>query len=339
MDILYMLASNSDNWRDLRAVNPQAYQGQTLDTIKMIFSEFTNNPSNLVKSLGRAYGEFFTLGRKGAFGFIEGERVHTTRPSVLAGTLLLFLLSALGIVKAVTGWFKQKDLPFILMLAATLGILLSVPFLFVGDFSGMRFFAATAGFQVILPCLGFILIENFASRWVKIKHDGASNGYHLSARNILSGLLAILLIGLLVNAIRTPMSQQVEIDCEDWEKPVQMTINRGSYITILDDSMQVSDWLPNLRESRARLSSHGLSTSFSSEFKTLSAPFSIINGVNAYNMQGIFLVLEPEELPDPSGVIRLCTIPGGLTRLDRNGFLFSRAAYESVLSQENESVN
>jgi len=339
MDILYMLASNSDNWRDLRAVNPQAYQVQTLDTIKMIFTEFTNNPSNLVKSLGRAYGEFFTLGRKGAFGFIEGERVHTTRPSVLAGTLLLFLLSALGIIKAVSGWLKHKDMPFILILAAVLGILLSVPFLFVGDFSGMRFFATTAGFQVILPCLGLLFIENLAGRWVKIKHDGASKGYLPTARTILSVLLAVLLIGLLVNAIPTPVTQHVELVCEDGETPVQMTISRGSYITVMDDSMQASDWLPNIRESRARLSSHGLSTSFSSEFKTLSAPFSIINGVNAFNMQGIFLVLKPEELPDPSGVIRLCTRPGGLTRLDRNGFLFSQAAYESVLSHNGESVN
>ena len=74
---LYQLVTNSASWRDLAADIPDADFSDTLAMLRLIGETFLKKPLDLFKALSRAYGVFFSLGREGAFGFLEGERVHT----------------------------------------------------------------------------------------------------------------------------------------------------------------------------------------------------------------------------------------------------------------------
>ena len=334
MNNLYQLVTNSDSWRELGQVYLDVDTSRTWDTLKLIAAEFFDNPLNLLEGLGRSYREFFSFGRPGAFGFIEGERVHTTRPSVLAATALLYLLSALGVARESLRWYRKKDLTSALLIMSLLGILLSAPILFSGGFSGMRFFAATMGFQIIFPCLGLLFLQENVFRWIKMPVADRTSFDQPPRLLIPSFLLILIMLGLPLNALFRSPPQMNELVCDTGETPVSMAVHHGSYVSIVTDTSPEPEYLPTIRESRARLSSHGLAPSFSSEFTQLSAPYSLVSGIDAHSNRGIILVLAPQEVPISNARVEICTRESGLPRLDKNGYLFSNEAFITAVPHD-----
>jgi hypothetical protein len=332
---LYQLATNSSSWRDLAADIPNADLGDTFSMVKLIIAALLEEPRNLFKALGRAYGILFSLGRDGAFGFLEGERVHASRPSLIIASAGLFLLSLLGSLRAIIRWIRHHQLFDALITLTLAGILLSAPILFSGNYSGMRFFAATMGFQCVLPALGLHWLLELAGKKFSILKPPTSAGL-ASRGNVFAVMLIIFVLILLpLNALGIKPTAAMAVECENEFIPVDISFDRGSYVTILADESLTRDYLPAISASRARASSHGLATNFSSEFKTLIPPFTLISAINRVDEKMKMLVMLPHEQPPHGESVRLCAAPGGFSRLDANGWLFSENAHSAVLSPEN----
>ena len=325
-DVFYRLVTNSDYWYQFARDHPEIDRADTAAYTRMIVEEFRRNPAALLQGIWRSYTELFSFSRTGAFGFLEGERVHTTRWTVWAGSLVLFLLSLLGILRAWLLARKSRDLPSLILLFSLLGILLSVPFIFPGDYSGMRYFAATISFQLILPAAGlkFILERvKWFKRLDKASQPSAAEG--LSLFSFSAALLAILCLGLLLNPFLPQPNEVVPFTCQADEVPVAFTVTPGSYVTILPDAQVVSTWLPIISASRARASSHGLSVYFSTEYEMLKPPLAFYSGLDHLSGRVLNLVLTPAEVAR-SGEQRACLVRPELTFLKSSGFLFSRQA-------------
>ncbi len=331
---LYQLTTNSSSWRDLAADVPDADLSDTLGMIKLIFKAFFEEPRDLFKALSRAYSIFFSIGRDGAFGFLEGERVHSSRPSLIIASAGLFLLSLMGSLRAIIRWIKQRQLIDAIISLSLAGILLSAPILFSGNYSGMRFFAATMGFHCILPALGLHWLLEFAGRKYSYLKPPASADLTSKGNVLAVTLMLSVLILLPLNAFGLKSAAAIPIECKSGYVPVDIAFNRGSYVTILADESLPRDYLPAISASRARASSHGLATNFSSEFKTLNPPFTLVSEINRVDEKMIMLVMLPDEQPQHGQSIRLCAAPGGFSRLDANGWLFSENAHSAVLTPE-----
>lgn len=331
---LYQLVTNSGSWRGLAADVPDADLSDTLGMIKLIFQAFFEEPRGLFKALSRAYGIFFSLGRDGAFGFLEGERVHASRPSLIIASAGLFLLSLIGSLRAIIRWIRHHQLIDAIISLSLAGILLSAPILFSGDYSGMRFFAATMGFQCILPALGLHWLLELAGR--KFSYLKPPANADLTSKGIALVILLMLsiLILLPLNMFGRKPAAAIPIECKSGYVPVEIAFNRGSYVTIQADESLPRDYLPAISASRARASSHGLATNFSSEFKTLIPPFTLVSEINRVDEKMIMLVMLPDEQPQHGQSVRLCAAPGRFSRLDANGWLFSENAHSAVLGPE-----
>ncbi len=328
---LYQLVTNSDSWREFGRANPNANVKDTWDSIKLIYSSFINEPINLLRALSRAYQEYFSPGRSGLYGFIEGERVHTTRPSVLIGTLVLYAFSILGFFIEYRRWKKQKNIFSVILIASTIGAILSAPILYSGNYSGMRFFAASMPLQLIFPSLGLkFIFENFlklqkfqVQEKISYKKENFSIFPHL--------FIWIILLGIAVNVINRSEPQSDHISCSQNEFPLLFFISDGNQISIVKDGSEFPEYLPYINEYRARNSSHGLATTFSSEYKTLQAPFAMVSGIDTLSKRGLFLILLQSEIPEKSGWLSVCVKEGGFPRLDGDGFVFTRLAYTSAI--------
>lgn len=329
LDNLYQLVTNSESWRSLTQTHPEALRTDTLKIIQIIIGEFIKDPTAILKGTGRSFSELFSLERTGAFGFLEGERIHSTKWSVMVGSLILYTLSTVGVVRESLRFRKLKDLTSIMLLFSLAGIILSAPFIFPGDYSGMRFFAATISFQIIFPVLGmkFLLeklpLNKFFNEKEEILVRQEKTLFQLSLLFVL-----IILFGLLLNAFARKLPQLKQITCEENEVPVAFNLSKGSYVNILSDDEVEIEWLPDIGINRARLSSHGLSSDFSAEFELLDPPFSITSSLNYYSGLNVFLVFAPSEF-NLLGNYEICAVKPKFPSLKESGFLFTHNAFKN----------
>ena len=331
-DNLYQLVTNSNSWKSLKNINPSVDTNQTRNMLELIFNELLKDPSRFLKSIANAYREYFSIGRSGLFGFIEGERIHTTRTSVLCGTVVLCFLSIVGIIHELINLIKKRDLTSALILFGLCGIVLSAPILYPGDYSGMRFFAATMGFQIIIPCIGLnYLLSFFTSRKDKEKKKiiHPQQGIDLLFSCF---LLFVILVGLLLNSLFRSSVELSESKCKNGTIPVQVIINNGTFVNVITNDSIQSNYIPFIKESRAKQSSHGLSVDFSSDFDKLSAPFTLFEGIDLNTMHEVFVVFETNEMPEINRVTTICTEKSDLAALEGYSFVFSEAFYNSNIN-------
>ena len=325
-DIFYRLVTNSDYWYQFARDYPEIDRTDTAAYTQMIVEEFRRNPAALLQGIWRSYTELFSFTRNGAFGFLECERVHTTRWTVWVGSLVFFLLSLLGILRVWLLARKSRDLPSLVLLFSLLGILLSIPFIFPGDYSGMRYFAATISFQLILPTAGLKFILERVKWLERLDEAGQpSTDKGSSLFSFSATLMVILSLGLLLNPLLSQPDSVAPFACQVDEVLVAFSVTPGSYVTILPDDEVDSTWLPVMSASRAHTSSHGLSVDFSTEYEMLKPPLAFFSGLDRLSGMVRNLVLTPAEVAR-AGEHQACLVRPGLTFLRSSGFLFSRPA-------------
>lgn len=301
---LYGLAKGGLGWEqilrdypELRSLDIQEFNRTSYE---LAFQEIKNNPSGIIIGAVRSFKDFFSLTDIGAFGYIKADSEILSKILRLA----LFFLSGLGLIFCLC---HQKNEHNKLVLMATAGILLSVPFAPPIDAEEMRAYAATILFFAILPIMGLYSILSRIQRLkflLEPKHIQHSPKYFIQY-SIFFVILVLITPILIRFTISSPLFN--EIDCLPGETPVYIRFTRGSYINVINDTTLASTRLPDIEWSKYTRSIHNsMHSTMVPEFTNYPAPFTLISAIDLKEWHQLWLFINPDVLPDPPAIIGVC---------------------------------
>lgn len=196
-----------------------------------------NYPLGLIIATMKSYRDFFSPGYLGMFHLIS-ENNHFLATLFWLICLLLTMAGLLRIIR------NRKNHLTALLLAAFLGILLSIPFLPPVD-GGNRFYAGSAPYFFSLSALGIhaILHRDAPARDA---HPNR-NQQRVQTPGWLQGLAILLILSATIlpvglYLIRKPASFQTP-SCPDGQTPVNLEIPNGAYVDIIPESQRDPDAL------------------------------------------------------------------------------------------------
>lgn len=321
---LYRITAGVDDWHIIFNDHPELILIDDNQRNKIVMQyaldRFMQEPRMSLKGIALSYQDYFSFGRPGLFGFIEGEQIHSTKTTVLIGTIVLMVLSAFGVVKIMK---KIKEEINVFWLLSGIGLLLSIPFVFSGG--GMRFYAASMGFQFIFPIIGLdecISYLPFIKKKYLMVKESLNPNFLINAMIFFLGMLIFIYCSLIFISNPEIISR---LNCDLHEMPIDIVLSKGTYVMVSDDVQEKGiDLMPLLNSNRARFSAHGLSVQISTELEKIESPYIIYSGWNFISNEGVILVLHPEDAIDFSiSRIRTCFKSSPFPTLKQIGFLFS----------------
>ncbi len=265
----------------------------------LAFETFRANPLGLVISSLRAWQQFiFSDGN--AFSFTWNNKTS-------------FALQMLSVVALFTCYRQRLDLNASLMLATTLGILASVPFVPPWDADTMRAYAATLPIISALPALGFAFVAE-KMEWFWLIQVPKQEKY---SRVLLMFSIALALFsfmgGITIKMLsRTP--QFADVACLSGRDAVYLRISPGSSIKLVADDAIPTTHLPNIRLSdfKARMDGKGVD-SFKDLYPELTKKLTSINPsttmMNTFNLRDwkwIWLIADSSKVPKNTGIVGVC---------------------------------
>ena len=195
------------------------YQGDTKRIMQINMDRLREDPSSLVRGIGRAYGD--TFGRRFLFRFGAESRVAA--------------IGMIGFcVAGIAGWFLRdwkKDAPW--LTAAFLGILLSVPFAPPWDAS-VRPYAATIPLQSLLAGIGWCMLIGCVAELLNKRRESDPRIGDASLSLALPGVFAA---GILFLAFAGPFLFRATLPSSAHGEAVFLS---GASVVVGGDSRQVS---------------------------------------------------------------------------------------------------
>ncbi|MCH7662814.1 MAG: hypothetical protein IH859_02975 [Chloroflexi bacterium] len=229
---IYGQVSGGTGWfraiEDLRTMDPSIVFDAALQI-------FIAHPLSFPIAVAKSYRDFFLPSVIGIFPLY----------SVSGNSFLDLTLWIAALALLIRGLFisgkKWREPSFFLLIAAFLGIFLSVPFLPPID-GGRRFYASTMPFFFALPAVGISGIIN--QHWIPSDINGLM--VRRTAR-MLSVFLAIITIIIPVMIQRFSPSQSIQAqDCPTGEVPFAIRVDPGSYIDLDPGNSFSCGSLPNI---------------------------------------------------------------------------------------------
>ena len=270
---------------------------------------FYSDPLGIVRGSLKAWGAFFSVSRDGIFGFVGKEGTLST----LVLRLFLFSLGALGLAacRQMIAAREQREAGLSpelgsLVLAAVLGVVLSVPFVPPWDGSGMRLYAANAVLYGILPALGAALIVRMVKPLAILSGDWqplevwtlpAFAGFLAAA--VMMGPLAVYALS------RLPVLPPAA--CPAGKAVLYTRLNPGSYIIVVADRAVPRTRLPHVRISEFKKSNHDFGSSeIAAEFDNIQAPMVVSNVMNLETGKDVILMVGEDRMPPVGEVAAVC---------------------------------
>jgi hypothetical protein len=265
----------------------------------LIWQALRANPFSLVTGCVRAWTMF--IGDDFVFSFVQSAKVNVT----------LQILSLIALFNC----YRQRQTALAsLMIAATVGILLSVPFVPPWD-AGTRPYAATMPFISVLPVLGLTAIAQ-AMQWHKLLQVSQPQKQR-SLLWIFGLSLALLTVG---GPIATKMlshrPQFDEISCPTGTPTVYFRYSAGSSINLVNDNVIRNTYIPNIRISdfkrmldkyRERYSHRSKIPELTQELVNLSPHTTLMRKVNLKNGQRLWLIADSAIIPRKEmGIVGAC---------------------------------
>lgn len=331
--ILYGLAvgkGRTQVWKD----HPGSKEGSEI--YQLAFEAIWNNPATLIKgTLKISLNYYFNPvdnKQMSAFGFIYGSQSESV---VLLTRICLYFLSFWGFLRC---YCQRHDFYNSLMFAATLGIVLSVPFLVTG---GIRIYAATIPFTAILIMLGIVQGMTFVAKIfgkTKVISPPVLNNTSTSKPLITFGITLVILTFLapIVTYIISTPPQFVESSCPSRQEVIYMRMTKGSSVTIISDKLNITHlnldnltWLPNIRVADFHPDieiGHELKQEV---VKTLKKHLSITI-MNSFDFKDkerryIWLIADSRLIPREPGIMRVCGVPATYAGPKRYGFFHAKS--------------
>jgi hypothetical protein len=265
----------------------------------LALAHIRNDPLDLVRGVIYQYSKFFSLGNWSLYSYLVGDNPV----AVLVSRLAVSIMALIGLIRCI---IQRRQPLYALMLAAFIGIVLSIPGAPPGDDEQIRVYAVSIPFIVILPAIG----ASFVINKIHIKSKLNLNSDPLPTR-LLVGSAIILLILIVVAPIYYKVSsrppQFSQLSCPVGENDVYMRLNPGSTINIIRESVVKLDWLPDFHESRFTWYIHNLpQNDVIAELKKLRAPLTILSGDELKTGRGIWVFADTPMIPSQNGILGVC---------------------------------
>jgi hypothetical protein len=299
---LYGTASGGNSWRYVFEAHPElsglTEPEMTWTIYRLSFELIRHQPSLLLQGALHNWTTLFTSTWYSVFSYIGGENLR-------ANTLAqwgLYLLSILGFAK----WIRKADRYAGFVIVATLGMLISVPFVPPADAYGMRLYAASAIILGLLPTLGLTFImENLhidgLSRSVTDGEDSTTMIWYSGA------LASLLLMGpLLVRGIGYPLLF-TRSSCQPEKSSILIRFDPGSSISIIREKSFALDWMPVFHQGLFKRNAHGLPDIYLAEWlETIEPPITLFYTLDYESNKSALVMIPPSLLPKDSATMELC---------------------------------
>ena len=234
---LYGLAAGYKGWAIARALFPGA---TTTEIYHHAFDLIRSHPGDLIKGLLLAYKAYFNpLGSDHMYIFM----FLASRRAFIVDGLMIFI-TGLGLLWS---FIKYKTWQGSLIIAATIGILLSIPFAPPIDSDRMRVYAATVPILGVLLGLGFVAPIRWIRNWPEEKQN--DDILQSSLLPITGILICITIFGaLIVKWIGRPAEKPAEIlSCPAGMELLVVRISKGSYINLVGNESLSQSLVPDIR--------------------------------------------------------------------------------------------
>ena len=259
----------------------------------LAFEALRANPLGLVTGCLRAWDHF--LFKDYVFSFISN----------LKGNFLLQLLSVIALFHC----YRQRQEPHnSLLIAATFGILLSVPFAPPWD-GGIRVYAATLPFFSVLPALGFETLARGLKSPKLIEASILDN-----SPQFLISFSSILAVFIFVAPITTKVFSHVPqfstLSCPEGTEAVYLRVISGSSINLVADNSLRTTHLPDVRlsdfkEGLTNLAENGY-PDLAKELANLGSSTTIMNAFDLNSFGAIWLITDSNKMPKEKGIVGIC---------------------------------
>jgi hypothetical protein len=300
---LYGLASGGENWAKVMQDHPEIMSLQEADRSRQVyqlaFEVIRSNPMGIVNGAFKQWGLLFSETWFSAYAYVGGENENLAQ-IVRTG---LLLLCGVGLIRALR---DLKNPHNTLILAATIGVFLSVPFVPPGDAHKMRAFAASIPIFALLPAFGV----GFLTKLYKGKPILKTDPQPLDNR-----AAAIFTIGLILFTVIGPVAAKAvgkapeyrQITCPAGQEKTYIRNAPGASIHVIRESVLALDWVPMVHLGRFRMWVHNLPNDEAiSEFTRIEAPATIIYNYEEETGKPTWLVANSNLIPEQNGILGVC---------------------------------
>jgi len=309
---LYGLASGGKSWAYVFEVHPEVLGIQEPEKTKIIyqlaFELIRANPMQTVQGALFNWKMLFSDSWYNIYAYMGGENWQITAITRWG----MYLLCILGIF----GWFRNRKDPIqSLVMAAAIGIFISVPFLPPTDAYRMRPYAASIVIFAALPAMGLIIILNQIKKIPLNILDKTSIPQSSSMPAYTFVLILVLLVGpVLIKSTAKPQSVQTT-PCADGLTPIIVKFDEGTYINIKKQNDPFLDWMPNFHAGTFKENSHSLADSYMINWIAgIEPPKTIFFTLDYLNNKKVLAVVPSTLLPEKGALTQIC----GLWETDPN---------------------
>lgn len=300
---LYGLASGGKSWIYVFESHPELRQlqepFQSREIYRMAFELIRSEPELLIKGALYNWSMLFSNTWYSAYSFVAGE-------NPIIGMIAqrgLFLLCILGFVR----WARNPDDTLNgLVCVASVGVLISVPFLPPTDAYRMRPYAASMVIFGLLPAMGLL----FGTEMLKISFFTKTR-LENTHPYLLTFLVGLILLSSTVGPVLVKYSGSrpnfQQVSCEDDMEFVSIRFDPGTHFNVLRQSAPGLDWMPNFRISRFKRNSHSMADSNMIAWTDRVDPgMSIFYTFDFRTMKKVLIAVPTDRLPPAGTLWQVC---------------------------------
>jgi uncharacterized membrane protein len=301
---LFGLASGGKSYLYVFTLHPllvfvnEPYQSREI--YRLALEQIRHSPDVLWRGMLHNWSTFLFNPGYGAYSYLSGNNTAAN----LITRWLIYALSVLGVLR----WASKPSEKFSsLVMAAALGVFLSVPFVPPTDASHLRLYAASIPVLALPPALGWVfLLERLPAR-LKLPAQRHAAVADWTLVWLSGALTAVMFVGPVVvrQMGSTPLLPPTA--CEVGSDSVVTRFDAGTYFSVVPDSQPLTDGMPVFHLGTYRRNSHGLSGQAIIDWALkASPPFTVFSALD-YRTRGEALIRTPTGLlPHAGSLVEIC---------------------------------
>ncbi len=300
---LYGLASGGYSWAYVFQVHPEVLALQEPEQSRRIyqlaFELMRQQPWLTVQGAFHNWGMLFSESWYNIYSYVNGEN----RIVNLIARWGLYILCLLGFYK----WFRNRSDPYnSLLMAATVGVLVSVPFLPPTDAFRMRPYAASIIVFGLVPAMGLVFLLERFGRGFFVKPLDQLWGREWSAGFTIL-LTMVTLVGPLIVKASGSSPRLPAVSCNLGMDSILIRYDSGTNVNIQRVGVQFLDWMPNFHLDQFRNNAHNLGDpSLVAWLESLRPPFSLFYALDTLSNRKALVTISSDLLPQPGSTYLLC---------------------------------
>lgn len=292
----YGLAAGGKSWAYVTQAYPEA---DYIDIYRMAIQLILEQPNLLLQGVVYNFSMFFSNSYYGLFSFMRGEGNLSSTISYWG----LLLLSILGIIWS----HRDRDTHQGLVIASTIGLLLSVPFLPPTDAFRLRAYAASITILAILPAMGLYR----ALTWLKVEmiQQRRMDLYYQMPLAVYGVFVtAMIILGPFISKNTANIPKIEPAMCESGLTSVVVRYDAGSMVHFVPQNTPLLDWAPTFHIGTLRRSVHGFPDFAFMDWalENVTNQKTLFYTLDFRSSRNVLVVVDSNLLPPPQAFLELC---------------------------------